>query len=259
MTDRCPDCDGAITDVAGNRDVVACVDCGLVNPEVNQPEIGEENPPVSTSGNSGKSDTERVDRGWKSRVCVADSSDENLIDILSLVDTYIENTNLSREVRLRAAEVVISAWESDLFEGRQKEVVTTGSVYAAARELHQPRPLTILCDIAEVRESTVNDAYRLIVSELGIEIPIPRPEDYVSYIGEEMSLSQALIHEAAELLEQEVNCRGNPAGIAASMLYLLARKDCDVTLTQAGDASGVSKETVWRHSQAIRDSVSELV
>lgn len=258
MTDWCPNCNGEIVDIAGDRGAVACVDCGLVNPETNQPEATEEPTSDSIDVANGKTDTEGINEGWKSQVGITDSSDENLVEILSLVDAYVEGTNLSQEVRIRAAEMLLSAWEYDIFEGRRKEPVTAGGVYAAARELDQPRPLTKVSDMAGVPESTINNTYRLIVSELELAIPISRPEDYVSYLSCELSLPQDLVDEASVLLKQEVNCRGNPAGIAASVLYLLALDDHDVTLNEAGAAAGVSKETVWRHTQTIRDSGYEI-
>jgi transcription initiation factor TFIIIB Brf1 subunit/transcription initiation factor TFIIB len=259
MTERCPNCGGEVVNVAGDRDAVSCVDCGLVNPETSQPETTEDSLSVPSAGDGSKSDTENIKKGWKSQVGITDSSDENLVEILSLVDGYVEDADLSDEVRIRAAEMLLSAWESDVFEGRRKESVIAGGVYAAARTLDQPRPLTKVSDMAGEGESTINNTYRLIVSELELEIPISGPEDYVSYIGRELSLSQDLIDEATGWLERGVDCQGNPAGIAASVLYLLARNNHDITLNEAGEAAGVSKETVWRHTQTIRDSGSELV
>lgn len=259
VTDRCPNCDGEIEAIAGNREAVACVDCGLVNPETNQPEPEEEASLVSAGGSESKPDTDDIKKGWKSQVGITDSSDENLVEILSLVDAYVEDINLSQKVRIRAAEILLLAWEAEIFEGRQKESVTAGGIYAAARECDQPRPLTKVSDVAEVSESKINTTYRLIVAELELEIPISGPEDYVSYLGFELSLSDEVIHEAADVLEQGVDCQGNPAGIAASVLYLLAGEDYDITLNEAGTAAGVSKETVWRHTQTVRDSGTELV
>jgi len=258
MSDRCPSCDGKIAEIAGDRGAVACVDCGLVNPETNQPETSEEPPPVSTGEASGKSDTDAIKKGWKSQVGVTDSSDENLVEILSLVDDYIQHMKLPRAARLRTAELLMSAWERGLFEGRQKEAVTAGGVYAAGRECGHPRPLTTISNGAEVDESKVNNAYRLLISELDLEIPITGPEDYVPYIGDELSLSESLIHEAETILKEEIERSGNPAGVAASVLYLLTDDEDEITLQQAGMAAGVSKDTVWRHTRTIRNLVCEI-
>lgn len=259
MTDRCPSCDGEIEDVAGDRGAVACVDCGLVNPETNQPETLEEDSSDTTGGDGNKYGTDEVNEGWKRQVGVTDSSDENLVEILSLVDEYVEAMNLSESVRLRTAEILMSGWEHGLFEGRQKEVVTAGGVYAAGRELQEPRPLTNLSTTAEVSESSVNNAYRLLVAEVELTIPVSGPQAYVTYVGQELSLPSGVIDEAEAILESSLGDGGNPAGIAAAVLYLVA-DDCEseVTLNEAGSAAGVSKETVWRNTQTLRDSGREF-
>lgn len=258
--DSCPVCNGELTTVAENRDAVVCAECGSVDPQPTESEACDTQLAEHTGdGGDDGLNTHDIKQGWKSKVGVSDSSDENIVEILSLVDAYIKGTKLPQEVRFRAAEVLLSAWEDGLFEGRQKEPLTAGGVYAAARELGYPRPLTKVSNTAEVRESTVNDAYRLVVSVLELEIPIAGPEDYVSYVGRELSLPQPLIHEAATMIEKEIDCSGNPAGIAASVLYLFAADEHDITLRQAGEAAGVSKETVWRHTRTIRNSGHEII
>ena len=97
------------------------------------------------------------------------------------------------------------------------------------------------------------------MSELDLEIPVTGPEDYVPYIGGELSLPESVIHEAVTMLKEDIECSGNPAGVAASVLYLLATDEYEITLKQAGRAAGVSKETVWRNTQTVRESVSEVV
>lgn len=259
VNDRCPNCDGEIEAIAGNRDAVACVECGLVNPETNQSEPLNEGSSGSTSGDVDKYGTDEVNEGWKEQVGITDSSDENLVEILSLVDEYIEAMNLSQSVRLRTAEILMSVWEHGLFEGRQKEVVTAGGVYAAGRELQEPRPLTNLSNAADVSESAVNNAYRLLIAELELPIPVSGPQAYVTYVGQELSLPSEVITEAETALESSLGDGGNPAGIAAAVLYLLV-DDCEseVTLNEAGAAAGVSKETVWRNTQTLRDSGREF-
>lgn len=256
----CPTCNGELTSVVGNRDAVVCKECGRVNP------LPTESDRCNTESAKNKHEdsdndylnTQPIKQGWKSKVGVSDSSDQNIVEILSLVDTYIEGAKLPQEIRLRAAEILLSAWEDGLFEGRQKEPLAAGGVYAAARELDHPRPLTKISNTAELSESKLNDGYRLVVSVSEIEIPVAEPEDYAPYVGHELSLPQSLIREAVTMLEEEIECRGNPAGVAASALYLFASDDHDITLKEAGEAAGVSKETVWRHTQSIRDSGHEL-
>lgn len=257
--DSCPTCDGELTPVVGNRNAVVCSECGRVNPESTDPNACEPQRSKDIDGGSNKKpDTQRITDDWKHSLAVTDSSDENIVEILSFVDAYIEATSLPQEVRLRAAEMLVSAWEDGLFEGRRKEPLTAAGVYAAGRECGEPRPLTTISNTAKVNESKLNDAYRLLISDLELEIPITVPEDYAPYLGRELSLPESLISEAVVVLEEEVDCSGNPAGIAAGVLYLLGSDDFDITLKQAGSTAGVSKETVWRKTRDLRSSGIEV-
>jgi transcription initiation factor TFIIIB Brf1 subunit/transcription initiation factor TFIIB len=259
-TDQCPHCNGEVTAVAGNRDAVACVDCGAVNPQEspNEEETTYPKAPVTDASSGQHGGTQTSSDGWTHEVSISDSTDENLVEILSIVDTVVERLSLPQSVQLQAAELVFSVWEEGLFAGRHKETVTAGGVYAAARRCDHPRPLTKVSDAVGVAESNVNDVYRVIIAELALEVPISTPADYVPHVGDELSLPQSVIDEAETILSQDSECRGNPAGVAASMLYLLAPDDQEITLQQAGSAAGVSKETVWRHTQTLCDSVPEV-
>jgi transcription initiation factor TFIIIB Brf1 subunit/transcription initiation factor TFIIB len=261
MGDQCPFCNGNLNEVPGERDAVVCVDCGGVNPQDTYDEekttFPEESVTDAVNGHE-HTDTAAESNSWKDNVGITDSTDENLVEILSILDSYIETLSLPQSVQLRAAEMLLSAWEEGLFAGRQKEIVTAGGVYAAARQRDHPRPLTKVSDTAGVAESKINTVYRVIVSELALEVPISTPDDYTPHVGDELSLPQSVVEEAEAVLSRDIDCSGNPAGIAASVLYLLAPDDQEITLQQAGSAAGVSKETVWRHSQTLRDSVPEV-
>jgi len=250
--DSCPACKGELNSVPGHPDAVVCSECGRVNPKQTEDDTHEtqfsEQKPDDTN------DIQPITRGWKQNVTVTDSSDENVVEILSLIDRYVEATALPQKVRLRAAEILVSAWECGLFEGRRKEPLVASGVYAAGRECDTPRPLTTVSNTTGVDESKLNDAYRLLMSKLDLEVPITAAEDYAAYIGRELSLPESVVQEAVATLKNEVDCNGNPAGIAASVLYLLAINDSDITLKRAGAAAGVSKETVWRHTKSIRES-----
>jgi len=254
--DSCPACKGELNSVPGNPDAVVCSNCGRVDPK--QTEADTHETQFSEQKADDTNDIQPTTRGWKQNVTVTDSSDENIVEILSLIDRYVEATALPQKVRLRAAEILVSAWEGGLFEGRRKEPLAAAGVYAAGRECGHPRPLTTVSNTTEVSESKLNDDYRLLMSKLDLEIPITVAEDYAPYIGRELSLPESVVHEAVATLKKEVDCSGNPAGIAASVLYLLASNDSSITLKQAGAAAGVSKETVWRHTKSLRESGAKI-
>ena len=62
---------------------------------------------------------------------------------------------------------------------------------------------------------------------------------------------------AESRINSSTDITGNPTGIAGAALYLAARSsDEKITLAQAGEAAGVTKETVWHKTQEFESTDS---
>lgn len=246
----CPNCGGELGQVAYREDVVACTDCGMVNPSENTES-------ESTPGTDGADDDSGVDLNSPDSLSdiidIQDSSDKNLVDLLSFLDEVSETLDVSRPVQIRAAELAISAWENRLFHGRSKEAVVGACVYAAAREYECPRPLIIVSEAVGVNESTLNKSYRALGSELNLEMPMSGPAAYAQYIGYQLQLPTSLVESVESTLEADMDLSGNPAGIAAAALYIGGNEaGYSLTLSAVGQVAGVAKETVWRKARDLR-------
>jgi len=246
----CPDCGGKLTEAPGDSNERICKECGLVNPVANQ----TENEIQFAIDKERSEETEEIKSGWKNQVVVEDSSDQNLVEFLATVDEYVQQLEFDKDAQIRIAELVIASWERNLFHGRSEEALVAGCAYAASRELGCPRPLTIVSETASMSESKLNRSYRTLTTELGVTIPVTAPEGYLGYLRHRMGLPKRAGDEAKEILKTDEDYKGNPAGLAAAALYL-AGKICgqDVTLSEAGRAAGVAKETVWRNVQMLKD------
>lgn len=247
----CSICGGELSQVPHRDDVVACTDCGAVNPPADA-ESASSTENADTYDDSGENELDST-RSLSDAIEIRDSSDENLVDLLASLDQASKTLDVSHSVQIRAAELAISAWENRLFHGRSKDAVVGACVYAATREKECPRPLTVVSGGTGVDEPTLNKSYRTVVSELDLELPVVGPAAYVQYIGEQLELSGSLVQSVESSLKTDTDLSGNPAGIAAAALYVEGNNaGYSLTLSEVGQVAGVAKETVWRKTQDVR-------
>lgn len=200
------------------------------------------------------SESAKAASDWWDSITVRDSSDQRLIDLLNGMDRVADKLNMSPETRKRAAELVTDSWEQRVLHGRREDAVIGACVYAACRDSKRPRPISTVASATELRNSKLKAAYRTIRTEVGIESGIITPEQYIPYLGTELSLSTDCTVDATDLLGDLDDISGNPVGIAVAALYVVAdARDEQLTIRQAAHAAGLAKETVWRQATAIRN------
>jgi transcription initiation factor TFIIB len=184
---------------------------------------------------------------------VKDVSDQRLVDLLTRVDIVAEELALAEAVRVRTAELVVEAWESRFMHGRSEDATIAACVSTACREAERPRPAPAIGEAIGVDASKLKSTFRKLVTELKLQATSVGSVDYVLYLGAELALDGESMAIAVEELRAADGIPGNPAGVAAAALYLVV-SDCAnaVTLSTAGQAAGVSKETVWQRVEDLR-------
>ena len=136
--------------------------------------------------------------------------------------------------------------------GRQEDAVLGACIYVACREHRNPRPVAAVSAVLNVNAPTINSTYRKLKRGLERRIRVATPEDYVPYLIDQLSLSDEMVADAIHILNESQDIAGNPVGIAAAALYLAANAgDETITYREAGQAAGVTKETVWRQVDTI--------
>lgn len=139
--------------------------------------------------------------------------------------------------------------------GRSEDTTIAACVSIACREAERPRPAPAIGEAIGVEASKLKSTSRKLVGELELQLSLVGPAEYVPYLGAELDLDGESIAVAVEGLRAADRIPGNPAGIAAAALYL-AVSDCAnaVTLSEAGQAAGVTKETVWQRVANLRST-----
>lgn len=249
-TKECPACGGNNTTYWDNLESTICEDCShVVDSKVAKsiPEVPVESPSVDGSGDSNETD-------WEDRISVKDNSEGNLIEVLSQTEELADDLSLSNDVAIRAAEVVAEAWKTNFMHGRTKRNTVGAAVYAATREIQESIPPGLVAQAIGADKQSLKNTYQQLKAEQELGIAPPTPAEYVNSICRELDLSQPVRETAVELLARQQS-RGNPVGSAAAGIYeACSERNVELTLREVAEVSGLTKETVWRHTSRMSDT-----
>ena len=212
----------------------------------------------STPDFSGDIDGDEInDQAWNQSISVKDKSESNLVEVLSQVEEVADELVLSHELAIRAAEIVVEAWTANFMHGRTKPDTVGAAVYAASREIQQGIPPAIIANNIESDQQSVKDTYQQLKAELNLDIDPPTSTEYLSHICQELDLTEEVTMTAETILDG-YHAGGNPVGIAAAAVYVGSNKEGnELTLREAAEATGLTKETIWRQASKIRDANTE--
>lgn len=241
---QCPICDSTTLDTDTDPVDGICSGCGLVYDDGEWADQGA----TSFDNEDQRDNQAESEADWQEEVVIHDASDQQLVRLLSQIDNLAEELFLSDEEHTRAAELAVEVWNRNVMHGRELESMLAGVVYVTCRELGQPRPSHVAAAAVETDTSNVQSSARVLVRELDLQIDPPGPKGYLSYLNRRLDLSGRTEQDALELLSETDNIGGNPTAIAAAACYVTTNDSGSLTLEEAGNAAGVTKETVWRHT-----------
>lgn len=249
MNSNCGFCGGGLTG-RGPQSVPVCEDCGRVS------DMHEEPEEVESADQPSGTDSPTPQRGtadWVEAVDVRDSSDEQLVELLSTLDKASDDLAANPEERLRAAELATDVWENRLMNGRSVEATVGACLYVAFRVRDRPRPIGVIADVVDTTTGELSSLRQSMVSDQDVTLTAPQPSNYVPYLCADLRLPTRISDRAQEMLD-EVRLAGDPAGIAAGALYLTAQdSDNPITMKEAAQATRLTKETVWQRVDDLRD------
>jgi len=226
-----------------------CEDCGRVYDE-NQIVEGKNG---STQQSDFETDGEQLgSTDWTKSVEITDSTDEQLIDLLSYVDEIGDDLDAKANQRDQTAELVSNAWKKRLLVGRNRDVAVGACWYIVFREQGEPRPIDVIADAVNVSSNAIHSFRQTATTDLDISLSVAQPSEYLPYLRTQLQLTSKTSGVAKEFLE-EACVSGNPAGIAAGGIYLAAQDmNQPVTMREAAQAVHLSKETIWQRVDDLR-------
>ena len=247
---QCPACGGI--DVKLGKvldDGHVCADCGLVHNGEDWVESFEDDLSIGIQQNN-----ETASGSWREEISIEDATDQQIVEMLSMVDSVSTKIGLSETERVRSAQLVLDAWRGGLLHGRTTKGAVASSIYLTCRESGTPRPAHAVADCCGIDVGELQNMRKVLYQDVELEIDPPSPSAYLPYLTTDLDVSEKCGENASELLSNSQLPSGNPVAIAAAGLYLISKDSHDPsTLREIGDAAGVTKETIWRHSTDLKE------
>ena len=201
-------------------------------------------------------------RRWQIRSRVHASKERNLAQAMAELDRLCDQLQIPQFIKESAAVIYRKALERNLIRGRSIAAFAAGALYAACRIGNVPRNLREVVEACvgwredRVCSKGVMRCYRLIVKELGLNMPVPDAVSRVSKIAETLGISGEIQGRAVQMLrlarEKRESFGKEPVGLAAAALYIACQAAGeDVTQKQIADVAGVTEVTVRNRCKSL--------
>lgn len=188
-------------------------------------------------------------RVWDFRTQAHSSTDRNLIRAFNELDRVKDKLGLSDAIIEKTAYIYRKAREKQLIRGRSTSSILSAAIYIACREMSASRTLKEVIDITNIKRKVISRAYRMLVSELDIKMPLVDPMKCVVKIANKAKLSEKTTRMAmrtmSDLTKKEISAGKGPMGLAATVLYLSCLSNNEhATQRDIAEAAGVTEVTI---------------
>ncbi|GBC75460.1 hypothetical protein HRbin06_00778 [archaeon HR06] len=195
-------------------------------------------------------------RIWDKRSPLDESKDRNLKRAMNMLWGLAEKLSLSQTILENAAYIYRKALERDLLRGRAIPGIVGACIYAACRNAKIPRTLEDVANALGISKKELAKYYRLLVTELSLNMPLMDPILCVTRIANSANLSERTKRKALEILriidETGFSAGKNPMGLAASAIYVAALHEGEkITQSQIAKIANVTEITVRNRSKGI--------
>lgn len=207
-------------------------------------------------------------RTWDSRIQVHEPMERNLRQAMLELDKWKDKLAVSESVIERTAYIYRKALEKGLARGRSISSLVAGALYVACRLTETPRTLKDIASVTNLKRKDIARSYRLLVSELDLQIPVIDPIKCISRIASNLSFSNDIKREkvkrkAIEILnkakEAGLVTGKEPMGLAASALYIACiMQGENITQKDIAEVAGVTEVTVRNRYKSLKPIVEEL-
>ena len=210
----------------------------------------------STLSSGAKSTLSRM-RVWDRRSQPNESAFRNMSRAFEEIKTVAAKLSVGDEVIERSAYIYRKAIEKHLTRGRPIAQLSAAALYAACREMQVPRSLWEVAAAGNISTKDLSRAYRTLVRELDIRMPVEDPVRSVPKIGSAIGVSPRTMRRAQEILtkaEAEGGSAGeDPMGLAGAALYIASHLEGEgKTQKSVAKAAEVSEVTVRNRYRALK-------
>lgn len=199
-------------------------------------------------------------RKWHVRTRTNKSIDRNLAYAMNELDRLSSQLNLSKDLKESAAHIYRKMANKNLIRGRSIEAMLIASIYLSCRLNCIPKTLDDFIEYATVDKKKIARCYRLILSELKINIKVSSPINFIPRFCAELKLSGRTQNRAAELLKlakkYHITAGKAPTGLAGAALYVAAIQEGERrTQKEISLAAGVTEATIRNRYKELVDHI----
>ncbi|HEY7079116.1 MAG TPA: transcription initiation factor IIB [Nitrososphaeraceae archaeon] len=188
-------------------------------------------------------------RTWDFRLRTDSNAARNIKQALNELDALKDKLGLPDSALEKASYIYRKAQVKGLVHGRSVSAILSTAVYIACREMGTPRTLKEISVIANLERKDIARDYRLLVSELDLQIPLLDPMKCIVGVANRINISEKTkrlaLDSMNEIIRNEISAGKNPMGLAATVLYVSCLKNREnKTQADIARAAGITEVTI---------------
>lgn len=203
---------------------------------------------------------ERI-RTWDYRTQTRSSKGQSRKYAFRQLNSLKEKLALPSPVLEKAAYIYRKAQQNDIIRGRTRTGAMAACVYIACREAIIPRAFDEIAEVSNIRHKEMWKAYRAIVSELDLKVPLIDPVRCLVKLANKMGVSEKVkrygIDYMKQVIDSNISAGRDPMGLAATVLYISCQTygNLDKSQKYFADTAGISDVTVRNRRQELRNKI----
>jgi transcription initiation factor TFIIB len=204
-------------------------------------------------------------RTWDYRTQTRSSKGQSHKYAFRQLNSLKEKLALPSPVLEKAAYIYRKAQQNDIIRGRTRTGAMAACVYIACREAIIPRAFDEVAEVSNIRRKEMWKAYRAIVSELDLKVPLIDPVRCLVKLANKMGVSEKVkrygIDYMKQVIDSNISAGRDPMGLAATVLYISCQNFGNVDKSQKyfADTAGISDVTVRNRRQELRNKIPGLL
>ncbi|HEY7082494.1 MAG TPA: transcription initiation factor IIB [Nitrososphaeraceae archaeon] len=203
-------------------------------------------------------------RTWDLRSQSSHSTDRNLRIAFTMLEKLKDTLGLSDAVVEKTAYIYRKAQRRGMVRGRTIHAILAAATYITCREMGISRTLKDISKDNNIHQNQIARAYRLLIIELDLKIPLIDPAKCISKIANKVGLKETTKRRALSMMHEvtknEISAGKDPMGLAAAVLYLTSATAGNESISQksVASAAGVTEVTIRNRVKDLRSKLQVL-
>ena len=152
------------------------------------------------------------------------ATDRSLKKAFSELDILRDKLALPDSVVEKTAYIYRKAQQRGMIRGRTVSAMLAAAIYIACREIRIGKTLKDISEGSNIKEKTLSQSYRILLTELDIKTPMLDPIKCITKIASKMKLNERITRQAMsimyEAIKKEATTGKDPMGLASAVLYM---------------------------------------